>query len=511
MEVRRTQHHHGCLELQGAEMTAITSQTAFEIAQSVKSRKVSAREVTEAFLKRLDAFNPTINAVCTVNPAALSDAIASDARLASGNAARALEGVPFLVKDNLETKGLRTTFGSRLLENNVPVEDALVVERLRAAGAVLLGKTNTPEFAHDVNTSNFLFGTTRNPWNLMVTAGGSSGGSGAAVAAAFAPLALGTDLGGSIRIPASFNGLVGIRAAPGRVPFYPTDYAWDTLVPHLVGPLTTTVADAALMLSAIAGPDDRDPTSLPAQGLDLLASARAGMSIKGRRVALCLDFGGIVPLDGEVARLSRNAASSFETLGCHVDEVDFDASDLVEIIAGTRSFGMIARYADRYDRHKDLMTQQLRNQIEAAFAMDVRSIVRAERLRTGYWRRITELMSKYDYVITPACGAPPFRLDEPLPDMVGGKKVTRFYDVFLTTYGFSVTGLPIVSLPCGMTDSGLPVGIQLVARRQREDHAIEAAAAYEDGNPTLFRRPEIDITQARPIPSTLPTPGMVMR
>ena len=492
-------------------MTAITNLTAVEIARSIKSREMCAREVAEAFLGRIGEFNATVNAICTLNPDALKDAVASDDRLAAGKTARPLEGVPFLVKDNLETKGLRTTFGSRLLENNVPAEDALVVERLRSAGAVLLGKTNTPEFAHDVNTSNFLFGTTRNPWNLMVTAGGSSGGSGAAVAAAFAPLAVGTDLGGSIRIPASFNGLVGIRPAPGRVPFYPTDYAWDTLVPHLVGPLTTTVADAALMLSVMAGPDDRDPTSLPEQGIDLIAAASGRASMKDRRVALSLDFGGIVPLDGEVAKLSRLAAVRFEALGCRVEEVDFDASDLVEIIAGTRSFGMVARYAERYDRHKDMMTQQLRNQIEAAFQMDVRSIVRAERLRTGYWRRITELMSKYDYVVTPACGAPPFRLDEPLPETVGGKKVTRFYDVFLTTYGFSVTGLPIVSLPCGTTSAGLPVGIQLVARRQREDLAIEAAAAYAAHSPEFFRRPDIDKDQARPIPATLPTPGMVMR
>ena len=492
-------------------MTAITSLTSVEITQSVKSRQISARETAEAFLLRIDELNPTVNAICTLNPAALEVAANSDRRLAAGELARPLEGVPFLVKDNLETKGLRTTFGSRLLENNVPTEDAIVVERMRAAGAVLLGKTNTPEFAHDVNTSNFLFGTTRNPWNLMVTAGGSSGGSGAAVAAAFAPLALGTDLGGSVRIPASFNNLVGIRPAPGRVPFYPTDYAWDTLVPHLVGPLATTVADAALLLSVIAGPDDRDPTSLPEQKMDLVAAASSRTSIKGRRIALCLDLGGIVPLDSEVAQLSRAAAARFEALGCPVEEVAFDASDLVEIVSGTRSFGMVARYAERYDRHKDLMTQQLRNQVEAALQMDVRSIVRAERLRTGYWRRITDLMSKYDYVITPACGAPPFRLDEPLPEAVGGKKVARFYDVFLTTYGFSVTGLPIVSLPSGTTGAGLPVGIQLVARRQREDLAIEAAAAYATHSPDLFRRPNVDKDQARPIPATLPTPGMVMR
>jgi amidase len=492
-------------------MTTITSLTAVEIAQAVASRKLSACEITAAFLARIGDLNPTIKAVCTLNPAALADAAACDKRIAAGEPARPLEGVPVLVKDNLETKGLRTTFGSRLLADHVPNEDAIAVERLRAAGAVLLGKTNTPEFAHDVNTSNFLFGTTRNPWNLMVTAGGSSGGSGAAVAAAFAPLAVGTDLGGSIRIPASFNGLVGIRPAPGRVPFYPTDFAWDTLVPHLVGPLATTVADAALMLSVMAGPDDRDPISLSAAGADLVAAADGHACISGRKIALCLDFGGVVPLDGEVAGLSRRAAARLEALGCHVEEIAFDASDLAEIVAGTRSFGMVARYAERYDRHKEEMTQQLRNQIEAALQMDVRSIVRAERLRTGYWRRIADLMTRYDHLVTPACGAPPFRLDAPLPDRVGGHKVARFYDVFLATYAFSVVGLPIVSLPSGTTAAGLPVGIQLVARHRREDMALEAAAAYAGRFADLFVRPAIDLSSALPIPSMLPSPGMVLR
>jgi len=204
------------IELQGAYMSDLTSLTAVEIASAVAERKLSATEVTRAFLARIDALNPTINAICTPNPGALAEADEIDHRLARGEVARPLEGVPFLVKDNLDTKGLRTTFGSRLMENNVSGESAICVDRLAAAGGVLLGKTNTAEFAHDINTSNLLFGTTRNPWDPMVTAGGSSGGSGAAVAAGFAPLAIGTDLGGSIRIPASFNNLVGIRPAPGR-------------------------------------------------------------------------------------------------------------------------------------------------------------------------------------------------------------------------------------------------------------------------------------------------------
>ena len=492
-------------------MSDITQLTAVEIASIVSARKLSASDIAKAFLNRIEALNPTINAVCTPNPAAGAIADAIDQRLARGETARPLEGVPFFVKDNLETAGLRTTFGSRLMQDHVPLVNAISADRLAAAGGVLLGKTNTPEFAHDVNTSNLLFGTTRNPWDPMVTAGGSSGGSGAAVAARFAPIAVGTDLGGSIRIPASFNNLVGIRPAPGRVPFYPTDYAWDTLVPHLVGPLTSTVADAALMLSVMAGPDDRDPTSLPAPSFDLIGAATPRSNLNGRRIALTIDFGGVVPVDPEVASLTRQAAATFETLGAHVEEIAFDASDLKDIIAGTRSFGMVARYAERYDRHKDLMTGQLQNQVEAAFTMDVRSIVRSERLRTAYWRQICSIMSAFDYILTPACGAPPFRLDVPLPETVGGRPVERFYDVFLTTYAFSVTGLPMISLPAGLNASGLPIGVQLASRRMREDSAIEAGAAYASAVPHLFRRTEVDLSKAGPIPALLPTPGMVMR
>ncbi|MGE0699312.1 MAG: amidase [Hyphomicrobiaceae bacterium] len=492
-------------------MSDITQMTAVEIASAVSTRKLAASEVTDAFLKRIDALNPSINAVCTRNPDAAGTAAAIDKRLARGEPPRPLEGVPFLVKDNLETAGLLTTFGSRLMQDHVPSESAICVERLTAAGGILLGKTNTPEFAHDVNTSNLIFGTTRNPWDPMVTAGGSSGGSGAAVAAGFAPIAVGTDLGGSIRIPASFNNLVGIRPAPGRVPFYPTDFAWDTLVPHLAGPLATTVADAALMLSVMSGPDDRDPTSLPASPFDPIATAAPRVSLAGRRVALTIDLGGIVPVDPEVALLTRQAAATLERLGARVEEIEFDASDLRDIVAGTRSFGMVARYADRYDKHSDLMTGQLKNQVEAAFKMDVRTIVQAERLRTAYWRRVCKIMSTFDYILTPVCGAPPFRLDVPLPQRVGGKAVERFYDVFLPCYAFSITGLPLISLPAGSTASGLPVGIQLAARRLREDSAIEAAAAYASAVPHLFRRPSVDPTKAGPIPAILPTPGMVLR
>lgn len=485
----------------------ILDSSAARIAEAVGAGRVSAVEVTQAFLDRIEAVNPVINAVCTQNPEALDAARAVDRRRADGEAPRPLEGVPFLVKDILQTKGLRTTFGSLLLENDVPDEDTITVERLKDAGGVLLGKTNTPEFAHDINTTNKVFGTTRNPWDVNVTAGGSSGGSGAAVAAAMAPLALGTDLGGSIRIPCSFNNLTGMRPSPGRVPFYPTDYGWDTLVEHIQGPMVRCVEDIGLAMSVLAGPDDRDPSSLPDEGLNYRAAASGEAAMTGRRIAYAGDLG-VIPLDPEVDGLIRAALARLSSLGAVVEDACFDTSGIKEIVSGTRAFGMVARYADRFDAHQALMTQQLINQITPSLDMSLREVTQAERLRTHYWQRVRRFMEDYEFIVAPCVGAPPFRLDEPLPSTVGGKPVERFQDVFLSTYVFSVTGLPMTAVPCGLTQDGRPIGMQIIGRRLRDDSVLEAAAAYQSVAAELFRRPNIDLTAVKPVSDAMKTPGV---
>ena len=518
MEVRRAEPDHGCkfmdpvLGTGGADMSDdIVHKSATELAALVSDRSLGAHDVIEAFLARIEAINPTLNAICTLNPKARADAEDCDRRLRAGEPARPLEGVPFVVKDIIQTRGVRTTFGSLICEHDVPEEDAISVERLKAAGAVLIGKTNTPEFAHDVNTTNQIFGTTRNPVNLNVTAGGSSGGTGAAVAAELAPIGLGTDLGGSIRVPCSYNGIVGMRPSPGRVPFYPTDYGWDTLVEHVQGPMTRTVADIGLMMSVLSGPDDRDPSSLPAQGIDFVAAAGGGADLAGRRIAYAHDLDGLFPLDPEVAELTRRAAKRFEDMGAIVEETCFDTSDIRDIISGTRAFGMVARYADRLDRHRELMTLQLVNQVTEALAMDVRTITRAEKSRTDYWHRVRRFLEDYDYIIASSVGAPPFRLDEALPTTVGDVAVDRYYDVFLASYAFSVTGLPIMAVPCGFTGDGLPVGFQIVGHRLREDLVLEAAAAYAAASPEHFARPEIDLSSAAEISDELVMTGISVR
>jgi amidase len=272
-------------------MIAITELEATGIVAGLARREFSAREVTEAFLGRVSTFN-AVNAIVTLNRRALDEAAESDRRLRAGSAVRPLEGVPFVVKDVVPTQGLRTTYGSLLFERHTPSEDAVTVERLRAAGAILLGKTNTPEFATDLSTTNKIFGLTRNPVNLNVSAGGSSGGTAAAVAADMAPIGIGTDHGGSIRIPAAWCGITGLRPSPGRVPKYPDEYGWDTLVAHVQGPMARTVADVGLMLAVLASQDDRDPSSLPDPSYDYTTAARLPAIMSGRRVAYCADLGG---------------------------------------------------------------------------------------------------------------------------------------------------------------------------------------------------------------------------
>ena len=473
-------------------MAEIADRSAVELAADVRARKLSARDVVAACLARIEETNGVLNAVCTLNPAALADAEAADRRLAAGTPARPLEGIPFLVKDVIPTRGIRTTYGSKLHEHLVPDEDAVSVERLKAAGGILLGKTNTPEFATDVYTTNAIFGPTRNPWDARTTAGGSSGGSGAAVAAGMAPVALGTDFGGSVRLPAAFCGIVGLRPAPGRIPVYPADFAWDTLVAHVHGPMTRTVEDTALMFAALAGPDDRDPTSLPADGVDYAAAGRPRATLAGRRLAWCGDLGGLVPVDPEVMRVATKAARALEALGALVEDVAFDASDLKDIIAGTRAFAMTARFAALVEAHGARMAEALVRQVTDARAFDVQAVARAERMRSAYYHRVRTLLERYHHVLTPTAGVPAFRIDRPLPAEIGGRPVERFYDAFLFTYAFSVTGLPVLSIPCGFTSSGLPVGLQIVGRRLREDTVLGAAAAMAAAAPDHFRRPPLD-------------------
>ncbi len=469
--------------------SGICDLTAAELGRELAADRLSAVELAQDCLARTEALNPLVNAICTFNPLMLEEARASDLRRSSGATRGPLDGVPFVAKDNLDTKGLRTTFGSRLMADYVPAEDAICVERMRAAGAVLLGKANTPEFAHDIRTDNLLFGATRNPVDLRRTAGGSSGGTAAAVAAGMVPIGLGTDLGGSIRIPAAMCGLTGLRPTPGRVPVYPTEFGWDLMVEHVHGPITRGAEDLGLMLAAMAGPDERDPSSLPAPSADYAEAGRLGAGLAGKRIAWCADFDGMLPLDPEVGALCRSAALGLEALGCVVEEACFDASDLTAIVAGTRGLGMVGRYAHRVEAARGKMTAHLLGQVDDALKLDLKSVTEAERLRTRYWHGVRAMFERFDYIATPAIGAPAFLLDEPLPTSIGGRPAAKFYDAYRYTYAFSVVGLPVVAIPCGFTREGLPVGLQIAARRLHDEAALAIAAAFLAAHPEFLVRP----------------------
>jgi amidase len=447
---------------------------------------VTVTQVVKAFVDRIERTNPTINAIVTFIPEkALAAAAEADRRLARGGSVRSLEGVPFTVKDVIPTEGVRSTYGSLIFRDLVPDEDAISVERLKAHGAILVGKSNTPEFAHDpfCNTQNAIFGTTRNPWDVNRTAGGSSGGAAAGIAAGMTPLGIGTDWGGSARGPSAFCGTVGIRPSPGRIPVYPHEtrsgFAWDFPVEHVHAPMTRVVADIGLALNALAGPDDRAPASLPREPHDYGAAASGKSKLEGRRIAYSSNFGGVLPVDSEVAALTRRAAEQFEELGCLVEEASPDFSELTATAAATRAVGLVLRYGDYIKEHRDKISAPLIRQIEAALSSDLVTSARGEKMRTKLWHQLRKFLATYDYLLSPTWGVPAFRIDIPFESKINGVKVTNFFDCIQFTYAMSLLGLPAISVPCGRNRDGMPVGLQIAGRRLGEVSILEAAAAYE--------------------------------
>jgi amidase len=401
--------------------------------------------------------------------------------------------VPVAVKDETETRGLRTTFGSRVFEHHVPDVDALIVERLKAAGGIVVGKTNTPEFAAGGNTFNALFGATRNPWNPALTCGGSSGGSAVALATGMAALATGSDLGGSLRTPAAFCGVVGFRTSPGLVPYWPRDLAWDTLT--VTGPMARTVGDVALMLSVVAGADDRSPISYAADGRDFLRAVTRP-SVKGWRAAWTPDLNGLIPVEGEVERVAAQALSVFRRLGVRVVADCCDFSETDEIIMATRGLEKVALHADKLPRWRAEMQKGLVWNIEQGLALTPRAIAKGELLRTALWHRVRAFMERYDLLLLPTVTVLPFPVEQPYPTEINGKSLEHYIQWAHLTYAISLVGLPAITVPCGLTRTGLPVGLQIVGRRRQEAAVLRAAAAFEAAAPWAGRIPPVAAGEA---------------
>jgi amidase len=444
----------------------------------------------QAVLARIDAVNPAVNAYVTVaRESALAGARqATEALGRTGTPLPPLHGVPVSIKDLTATKGIRTTWGSLLYRDHVPGEDDLVVERLKAAGAVVVGKTNTPEFGAGGNTYNAVFGATRNPWNTALTCGGSSGGGAVAVATGMGPLAQGTDLGGSVRTPAAFCGVVGFRPSPGLVPTYPRALAWDTL--SVTGPLARTVADVALMLAAMAGSDDRAPLSYAVDTGQFARAVRAP-SIKGWRVAWTPDLNGLLPVDDEVARVAYDAVRVFRDLGADVEHASPDFSTVHEIVRGTRAMTMVAAFADKLAEWRDRMQKELVRDIEQGLTLTARDLARSEVLRSALWQQVRLFMATRELLVLPTVAVPPFPVELTYPTEINGKPLETYTQWFYLTYGITLTGLPAISVPCGVTKTGLPVGLQIVGRRRQDAELLRAAAAFEAAAPWADRLPPV--------------------
>jgi aspartyl-tRNA(Asn)/glutamyl-tRNA(Gln) amidotransferase subunit A len=460
---------------------------AMELRAAIRAKQVSPVEVVDAVLTRLERLNPRLNAYCTVTAAAARAAAKeAEAAVMRGDRLGTLHGIPVSIKDLVATRGVRTTHGSKLYEEFIPDEDAPVVERLKRAGAIILGKTNTPEFGHKAITDNLLFGPSRNPWSLEHTPGGSSGGAAAAVAAGLGPLAVGTDAGGSIRIPSSCCGTFGLKPTLGLVPYAPIFGGLETLS-HM-GPMTRTVRDAALMLNSMVGADPRDLSSLPTAGTDDLAVLDQG--IQGLRVAWSPDWG-YAAVDPQVRQIAAAAAMRFTELGCHVEEAHPGSPDPAETYQILTTASRAARVADRWPAERDRFDPSLVVQIEAGMRWSAVDFVKAANVRRTLNDVFVRFFTRYDLLLTPTMSAPPPPLKVEAHEEIAGRKVTRL-GWLAFTFPLSLIGYPAASVPCGWTREGLPVGLQIVAPRLADALVLRAAAAFEAMAPWSHRLPPLD-------------------
>src|SRR5216117_781504 len=459
---------------------------ATELAALIRSKQISPVELTEAVLARIDALNPRLNAFCLVaHDLARRGARESEIAVTKAEPLGALHGVPLSIKDVIFTRGLRTTGGSRLFAEAVPDDDAVVVGRLRAAGAVILGKTTTSEFGHKAVTESPLFGITRNPWNLELSPGGSSGGAAVAVASGLGPVALGTDAGGSVRIPASFCGVYGFKPSRGRVP--------DTLgfpgYEHVScpGPLTRSVRDAALVLDVIAGGDDRDRFSLPREAGSYLEACDG--RVKGLNVAWTSDLG-YARVDPRVVELAGDAAAEFESLGCHVEVVNPGLEDPEEFFGTMIAAQFYAAWSDRLPEAEALMDPTLVKFIRRGGAVTARDYIRALERADAYWREVHAFLERFDLLLMPTVAVLPFAAGHAPPREVAGERASILAWMPFT-FPFNLTGQPAASVPAGWTDDGLPVGLQIVGRRHADATVLAASAAFEEARPWSDRHPAL--------------------
>ncbi len=451
-------------------------ETATELARQIRAREISCEQVMAAHLARIEAVNPALNAIVTLAPeAAMSAAREADRAQTAGVALGPLHGLPIAHKDLAATKGMRTTMGSPVLKDNVPTQDCLLVQRLSKAGAICIGKTNTPEFGAGSQTFNPVFGVTRNPYNTALTCGGSSGGGAVALAARMLPVADGSDMGGSLRNPAAFCNVVGLRPSPGTVPIWPTELLYDPL--PVEGPMARTVEDCALLLSAMAGPDARAPASRETPGARYREPLQR--DFRGTRIAFSADFHGTLPVEPEIAAVVEASASVFTQLGCKVSSAlpDFTHADNVFKVFRAHIYATLC--ASVYAQHKAQIKDTLLWNIEQGLQLDSAALGVAEKQRTALHLRMVAFLQEHEFALMPVTQVSPFDAAQEYVTAINGQPMQTYLDWMRSCYYVTATGHPAASVPCGFTPEGLPVGLQIVGRYGDDFGVLQLAHAYE--------------------------------
>ena len=457
------------------------------MARLIRARKLSAREALAAHLQQIERLNPKVNAIVTLVPEMAADAAAkADEMQAHEETLGPLHGLPVAHKDLLETKGIRTTFGSPLYKDYIPTEDDIVVERMRRAGAIAIGKTNTPEFGAGSQTFNTVFGATHNPYDLTKTCGGSSGGAAVSLACGLAPVVSGSDTGGSLRNPAAFCNVVGFRPSIGRVPNPKAAFAWSTL--STSGCLGRSVADLAFVLSTIAGPDSRAPLSINEPGERF--ARPLDRNFKGTRVAWFKDLGG-VPFDARVRAVVDRHRKTFESLGCIVEQAEPDFAPAEISFRVLRAWNSAATYGVRFKEHPEAFKDTLKGEIEEGLRLTGTDLARAETAHGQIWRRFQAFLEKYEYFVLPTTQLPPFDVNTPYPTEIAGVKFDNYIDWMKSCWYISATGNPAASVPGGFTPEGLPVGVQIVGRDKEDFSVLQIAHAFEQATGFGKQRPAI--------------------
>ncbi len=452
----------------------------------LRTRKVSATEVMKAFIAQVERVNPKVNAIVTFVPElALAAAKRFDSRKKSPQRG-VFAGLPIAYKDLIPTKGIRTTFGSKVYENKIPEENHLLVDRLSQAGAITLGKTNTPEFGAGSQTFNAVFGATRNPYDPSKTCGGSSGGAAVAVACGMLPFADGSDLAASLRNPGNYCNVVGFRPTPGRVPGWPSANAWDTL--SVIGPLARTVSDAAFLFSAMAGPDARSPTSISEPGS--LFQKDLKRTFAKTRIAWSRDLGGL-PMDPRVTAVLEPQRKIFSSLGCVVEEAQPDFTGATEAFETLRAVGFLGRYGAVMKDHRNKLKDTVLWNIEEGLKRSAEQIAEAEITRTALFHRMRAFLERYEFLVCPVNQLPPFPVDVQWPREIAGERMGNYLDWMKSCYYITITSHPAISVPAGFTPQGLPVGIQIVGRYRDDLGVLRLAHAFEQATQIWKQRPAL--------------------